>query len=97
MELDICAICGAPAPVGFQMCRRCEEVFAGNTEVIKAMFDKRPVEHEGIRYGCISAVTIRTRASHQHALPVPYVVQAELMSARAHCVVVADPKKVKIL
>lgn len=97
MNNETCAICGANVPVGAQICGRCEEVFAGNREIIKAMFDKRPVEYEGIKYGCISGVTIRTRVSHLHALPVPYVVQAELMSARAHCVVVADPKKVKIL
>ena len=91
-----CIICGAQIPEGLQMCERCAEIFTEHADVMAAMFNKSPVEHEGITYGCISAFTIRTRASHIYKLNEPYILQVELMSKRG-CVVWADPKKIKIL
>lgn len=91
-----CLICAADIPEDRQVCQRCEDLLSPCAEIVKAMFEKRPAEFEGMKYGCISAVTIRTRGSHHHPLPAP-ILQVELMSKIRHCVVIAEPKKVKIL
>lgn len=97
MNAETCIICGAIIPEGRQVCPQCEKILEPNAEVMDAMFKKYPVEYDGIKYGCISAFTIRTRASHLNALLQPFILQVELMSKNAHCVVIADPQKVKIL
>ena len=91
-----CIICDSDIPEGRQVCQRCEELLSPFAEILKAMFEKKPVEFEGMKYGCISAVTIRTRGSHHHALPAP-IIQAELMSRIRYSVAIVDPKKIKIL
>lgn len=97
MNAETCIICGAVIPEGRQVCPQCEAKFAPNTNIIDAMLNKYPVEYDGIKYGCISAFTIRTRASHLKALGKPFILQVELMSKNANCLVIADPQKVKIL
>lgn len=97
MSVETCIICGADIPEGRQVCPRCEEVFAPNMDIINAMFNKIPVQYEGVKYGCISAFTIRTRVSHIYPMKVPYIAQVELLSKARGCAVWVDPKKVKIL
>ena len=70
-------------------------VAAALTDVFDAMVQKYPVEYEGVKYGCISAVTVRTRASH--IIPLGRtILQVELMSKNG-CVVIAEPQKIRIL
>ena len=78
------------------MCRGCKEKFEPNAEILNAAINKLPVEHDGIKYGCISAFVIRFRMSHLCELKEPYILRVELMSKRG-CVVIADPKEVKII
>lgn len=73
------------------------ELDAHDVELLQAAIDRTPVEHNGIKYGCISAFTIRTRALHRNAFKVPYIVQVELMSGRTQSVTIADPKDVTVL
>ena len=73
------------------------ELDAHDVELLQAALDKTPVEHRGIKYGCISAFAIRTRALNRSALKVPYIVQVELMSGRTQSVTIADPKEVTVL
>ena len=92
-----CIICGEAIPEGLQVCSRCEGIFSEHKDVLKAMFNKTPVNYDGLNYGCISAFTIRTRVSHIHPMKEPYIVQAELLSRARGCAVWVDPKKIKIL
>ena len=96
MNVDKCIICGATIPEGRQVCPSCEQKFEPNADILNAMYNKFPVEYQGIKYGCISAFTIRVRASHIYAMKEPFRLQVELMS-RNGCVVIADPKDVKII
>lgn len=91
-----CLICAADISEDRQVCQRCEDLLSPCSEIVQAMFNKKPAEFEGMKYGCISAVTIRTRGSHHHTLPEP-ILQVELMSKYRHSVVIVEPKKVKIL
>lgn len=97
MSGETCIICGATIPEGRQVCPRCEDVFAPNMDIINAMFNKTPVEYEGIKYGCISAFAIRVRVSHIYAMKEPYIAQVELLSRARGCAVWAEPRKIKIL
>lgn len=93
--MNVCIICGAKTE-GQQTCERCAEILKENADIVAAMFNKTPVEYEGMTYGCVSAFTIRARASHIYKLNEPYILQVELMSKRG-CVIIADPKKIKVL
>lgn len=95
MSVNKCLFCPEIIPEGVQVCPRCEQIFKPNADIINAMFNKFPVEYQGIKYGCISAFTIRVRASHIYAMKEPFRLQVELMS-RNGCVVIADPNDVKI-
>ena len=75
----------------------CEKLPEDHGEILRAMLEKRPVEYKGIKYGCISAFTIRARAIATRRLEKPYIYQVELMSARQNSIAIADPKDVKIL
>ena len=93
---DNCLFCGATLPEGYgQVCSACAEKFTPNSDVLKAMLRQYPVEYKGVKYGCISAVTVRVRASHLKRLNKP-IIQVELMS-KYGSVVICDPKDVKIL
>lgn len=96
MSVETCIICGEVIPEGRQICPRCEEIFAP-TDIVEAMLKQYPVEYEGIKYGCISALTIRTRVSPLIRRTKPYYLEVELMSGRANSVTIADPDKIKIL
>ena len=72
-------------------------IFAENEKILAAMFKKVPVEHRGIKYGCVSAFIIRVRSSCTRPLNVPRIFQAELMSATRGSVTIADPKEVNVL
>ncbi len=113
MSVERCALCGVYVPEGRQVCPVCEAITtrdgeaatkalcemlpAEHGEILKAMFERVPVMHDGIKYGCISAFTIRTRYSHLVAMKKPYISQVELMSVRARSVLIAPPKDVIIL
>lgn len=89
MSGDILKICGV-------------ELDAHDVELLEAALKRTPAEHKGIKYGCISALTIRTRVSHRTAIyrkgeKVPYIIQVELMSAKTQSVTIADPKEVTVL
>ena len=75
----------------------CEKLPEDHGEILRAMLEKRPVEYKGIKYGCISAFTIRARAIATRRLEKPSIYQVELMSARQNSIAIADPKDVKIL
>lgn len=62
-----------------------------------AALNKSPVEYDGIKYGCISAFTVRFRSTRLYALKTDYVLQVELMSGKQNSIVIANPKDVKIL
>ena len=97
MKDGTCIICGEATLAGREVCPYCEHKFAPHSDIINAMLKQKPVEYEGIKYGCISAFTIRTRVSHLKKMKTPYILQVELMSKGARSVTIADPKKVKIL
>lgn len=113
MSAEKCVSCGAEIPEGRQVCPVCSAIMIGDGEaatkalcemlpaehgeILKAMFERVPVMHDGIKYGCISAFTIRTRYSHLVAMKKLYISQVELMSVRARSVTIAPPKDVKIL
>ncbi len=67
-----------------------------NIEVINATLKGYPVTHNNINYGCISAVSLRTRAHLAGKLDKP-IIQVELMSKNRGCTVIASPKDVKII
>lgn len=92
-----CIICGNKIPDNLQVCKPCEAKFAPYTDVINAAICQKPVEHKGIKYGCISAFIIRTRSSSRISLKGAYILQVELMSAKTRSVTIADPKEIKIL
>lgn len=92
-----CIICGRKTEEGRQVCRGCEGVIIANADIIRAAIRQTPVEHDGIKYGCVSAIAVRFRSSPLHKQKEPYILQCELMSAQRHCVVIAEPQKVKIL
>ena len=70
-------------------------VAAALADVFDAMVQKYPVEYEGVKYGCISAITVRNRMSHMNALGRT-ILQVELMSKNGY-VVIAEPQKIRIL
>lgn len=96
-----CLICGATVPEDRQVCPRCAEIFEPCAEIMAAALNKSPVEYDGIKYGCISAFTVRFRSSRiytlNYVLNVDYVLQVELMSGKQNSIVIANPKDVKIL
>lgn len=75
----------------------CEKLPEDHGEILRAMLEKRPVEYKGIKYGCISAFTIRKRAIATRRLEKPYIFQVELMSGLQNSITIADPKEIKIL
>lgn len=91
-----CLICGAEITEG-QLCADCVEVLKPHAEKMAAMWRKMPVELNGTKYGCISAIIIRARSISAYSLGRPFIVQAEVMSRARNCVMIADPKDVKIL
>ncbi len=91
-----CVICGATVDEGRQVCTPCAKILAPHADILSAMFRKYPVEYRGLKYGCISAFTLRARSSFLNKQLKPLILQVELMSNRG-CVVIADPKEVKIL
>lgn len=97
MSVPRCLICGGDHPERRDLCNACAEVMEANKGIIEAMRQRLPVEHEGIKYGCISAFIVRTRASHLEPLKQRYALQVELMSANSHSKTIADPKEVKVL
>ena len=97
MSVGTCIICGEATLEGREVCPYCEHKFAPHADIMNAMLKQKPVEYEGIKYGCISAFIIRTRVSHTCKMKTPYILQVELMSKRTHSVTIADPQKVKIL
>ena len=96
MSASACIICNVNIPEGAQLCPSCEELLAPYSDHLRAMIRRQPVEHRGIKYGCISAFIIRGRVASRIPLKKPKV-QVELMSGRAQSVTIADPKEVKIL
>ena len=93
---DKCLFCGTPLTEGYgQVCSACTAKYTPNSDVLTAMLRQYPVEYNGVKYGCISAVTVRARASHLKKLKQP-IIQVELMSRYGHAVI-CDPKDVKIL
>ena len=96
MSAANCLICNVELPEGAQLCPTCEELLAPYTDILTAMLRREPIEHKGIKYGCISAFIIRRRASARIPLKKP-IVQVELMSGRTNSVTIADPKEIKIL
>ena len=96
MSVNKCLFCPEIIPEGVQVCPSCAQKFEPNADILNAMYNKYPVEYQGIKYGCISAFTIRVRASHIYAMIEPFRLQVELMS-RNGCVTIADPKDVKII
>lgn len=92
-----CIICGEATREGREVCTYCDYMFAPSTDIVNAMLKRKPVEYEGIKYGCISAFVIRTRAEVSRKMRTPYILQVELMSQRTNSVIIADPNKVKIL
>lgn len=97
MSVGACVICGGIIPAEWQVCPSCAEKFEPNAHIVNAMLNNLPVEYKGEKWGCISALIIRTRASHLRAPYTRYTVQVELMSKNRHCVTIADPKYIKIL
>lgn len=91
-----CLICGAEIPDG-QLCAACIEVLQPHAEKMAAMWRRMPVQLNGTRYGCISAIIIRARAISARSLGRPFIVQAEVMSGARNSVVICDPKDVTIL
>ena len=67
-----------------------------NIEAFDALLKSYPVTHNNINYGCISAVTLRTRAHLAGKLDKP-IIQLELMSKNRGCAVIASPKDVKVI
>lgn len=94
--MTACIICGVNIPEGVQLCKNCENLLAPHKDVLTAMLRRKPVEYNGIKYGCVSAFIIRARSSPRILSKKP-IVQAELMSARTNSVTIADPKDIKIL
>lgn len=97
MNGQTCAICGGENPEGRKMCVSCLEKFSPPVEILQAMLKGYPVESEGIKYGCVSAFTIRTRISHTKSMRGAYLTQVELMSGKTHSVTIADPQRIEIL
>lgn len=97
MNVQTCAICGGENPEGLKMCVSCLEKFSPPVEILQAMLKGYPAESEGIKYGCISAFTIRTRANHMKSMRGRHITQVELMSGKTHSITTADPQRVKIL
>jgi len=97
MEKNKCLICRAIIPADHELCKTCAEIMEENAEIINAMRHCLPVEHKGIKYGCISAFTIRVRASHLNSLRrKKYVLQVELLSKNSS-LTIADPKEINVL
>lgn len=96
--MENCILCGAEIAAG-QLCKSCAELLKENAGTFEAMFNKTPVEHDGIKYGCISAFTIRARSyvryTMERKIGRPCILQVELMSKDNH-VIIANPKDVKI-
>lgn len=89
--------------INFNILPEYEELFSTicqmvleNIEIINATLKGYPVTHNNINYGCISAVTLRTRAHLTGKLDKP-IIQVELMSKNRGCAVIASPKDVKII
>ena len=72
------------------------QIVLENIETFDALLNRYPVTHNNINYGCISAVTLRTRAHLAAKLDKP-IIQTELMSKNRGCVVIASPKDVKVI
>ena len=72
------------------------QIILENIEAFDALLKSYPVTHNNINYGCISAVTLRTRAHLADKLDKP-IIQVELMSKNRGCAVIASPKDVKII
>ena len=72
-------------------------VVAENINLFSACEQQHPVMHNNLNYGCISAITLRGRActTSKPCSPFP-LIQAELMSKKQGCVVIARPNDVKI-
>lgn len=94
--MTACIICNVTLPEGGQLCPNCEKLLAPYKDILQGMLRRKPVEHKGIKYGCISAFIIRGRVSTRGRLKKP-IVQVELMSARTNSVTIVDPKEVKII
>lgn len=92
-----CLICGASLPEGRQVCPRCAEIFEPCADIMAAALNKSPVEYDGIKYGCVSAFTVRFRSSRIYSLKADYILQVELMSGKQNSITIANPKDVKIL
>ena len=72
------------------------QIILENIETFDALLKSYPVIHNNINYGCISAVTLRTRAHLTGKLDKP-TIQVELMSKNRGCAVIAAPKDVKVI
>ena len=72
------------------------QIILENIEVIDATLKGYPVTHNNINYGCISAISLRTRAHLAGKLDKP-IIQVELMSKNRGCAVIAAPKDVKVI
>lgn len=92
-----CIICGEATIEGREVCPYCDYMFAPIANIVNAMLKQKPVEYDGIKYGCISAFVIRTRAEVSRKMKTPYILQVELMSKTTNSRTIADPNKIKIL
>lgn len=98
MSVGACVICGGIIPAEWQVCPSCAGKFEPNAAIVNAMLTNTPVEYNGEKWGCISALIIRARSSHLRTHNKKrYTVQVELMSKNRHCVTIADPQEIKIL
>lgn len=97
MDGNKCIFCGLNTSEGRQVCLICENMLAPYKDILQATIDRTPVEYKGDKYGCISAVIIRTYVSPRVPIRKRFTIQAELMSARTNSVTIADPKEIKVL
>ena len=97
MNDNKCLLCGLPTDETRQICLICEKSLEPHKELLWAAFNRVPVEFRGVNYGCISAFIFRTRVASRVPIKKRCIFQVELMSAKSHCIIYADPKEVKVL
>ena len=97
MDDKKCLLCGFPINEGDQICPICVRSLEPYKEQLWAAFNRVPVEFRGVKYGCISAFIFRMRAASRVPIKNRCVFQVELISAKSHCIIYADPKEVKVL
>lgn len=72
-------------------------ILAENIDLFSACEQQCPAIYNNQNYGCISAITFRSRACARSKPCSPFpLIQAELMSKNRNCVVIARPEDVKI-